>query len=65
MTQVTVRLRGSGRNVKKTSILSLVFALASILILVTDSARMLVPLALASLALIVFALGSEITKDLR
>ncbi|SEB76760.1 hypothetical protein SAMN04488531_1766 [Corynebacterium coyleae] len=50
---------------KKTSILSLVFALASILILVTDSAPMLVPLALASLALIVFALGSEITKDLR
>ena len=50
---------------KKTNILSLVFALASILILVTDSAPILVPLALASLALIVFSLGPEVAKDLR
>lgn len=50
---------------KKTNILSLVMALASIFILVADSTPIFVPLALASLALILFSLGSKKTKELR
>ena len=50
---------------KKTNILSLVLTLASISVLVTDSTPIFVPLALASLALIVFSLGSEKTKEPR
>lgn len=48
---------------KKTNILSSVLALASISVLVADSTPIFIPLALAVLALIVFSLGLEKTKE--